>query len=244
MPKSRPSSATSCGAGCELLGRSGRSGGRPDRVRVGAGQPRHQPGVRAESDDLAGRKRPVELGHGEVLVHDAAALERDVADDAPLLHADDDDERAHAVGELAGEAAQHLGLAVGELVVGGRPALARSEHDAPLRAAGEPGHELADRAHDGVDVVGLHVDRAEGRLLLPPDMGLERGDRRLEHSRGLGEPGADPRVSVLVRGLDLDPVGAGFLRLLDQAKQDLFARSTLDVGFVSHYPGTLSPRRR
>ena len=228
----------------ELLGRSRRSRRRPDRVRVGAGQPRHQPRVRAQGDDLAGRKRPVVLGHGEVLVDDTTALEGDVADDAPLLDAHDDDERAHAVGELAREAAQHLGLAVGELVVGGRPAFARGEHDAALRAAGQPRHELADRTQDGVDVVGLHVDRAERRLLLGADVGLECGDRRFEHPGGLREAGADPGIAVLVRGLDLDPVGAGLLRLLDQAEQDVLARSTLDVRLVRHQPGTLSPRRR
>jgi hypothetical protein len=66
------------------------------------------------------------------------------------------------------------------------------------------------------------------------DVRLERGDRRLEHARGLREPGADPGVAVLVRGLDLDPVGAGLLRLLDQAKQHLLAGRAFDMSLVRH----------
>jgi hypothetical protein len=163
----------------QLLRRLAGAGDGADSLRVGAGEPRHQARVRAERDHLPGWQRPVVLRDREVFVDDAAALQGDVAHDLPLLEPHDDHERAHAVGHLAPEAAEHFRLAVGQLVVRRGPPVARGEHHAPLRPAGESWDELAHRADDRVDVVGLHVDRAERRLPPCAEVLFQRPDRRL-----------------------------------------------------------------
>ena len=209
---------------------------RTDGVGVGAGEAGHQPRVGPERDHLPGWERPVVLGDGEILVDDAAALERDIADDAPLLQAHGEDEGAHPVRDLPGESTEHLRLAVGQLVVGGRPAIARRQHDAARRPAGKARDELAHGPDDAVHVVGLHVDGAERELLSRPEVLLERGDRRPQHPGGLGEAGADPGVAVLVGGLDLDEVGPGGPRVLDQPAHHILGGRPLDMRVVGHQP--------
>ena len=78
-----------------------------------------------------------------------------------MLDADREDDRARSLRELPGQAAQHRGVPVADVVVDGDPAVPRRRDDAAVRAAREPRHELADRALDRADVVGLDVDRAE-----------------------------------------------------------------------------------
>ena len=74
--RSRPRSPRGAPArGGSSAGRRGRAGDRADAGRVGAGQPRDDARVRGERDHVAGRQRPVVLGHREVLVDDAAGLE-------------------------------------------------------------------------------------------------------------------------------------------------------------------------
>ena len=97
------------------------------------------------------------------------------------------DDGAHAVGHLEREAAQHGGLPVAELVVDRRPAVPRRGYDAPARAAGETRDELLHGPHDGVDIVRLHVDRAEATA--PARSAARRSDQlRQRRRRGCAIP--------------------------------------------------------
>ena len=116
-----------------------------DRLRVGARQPRDDPRVRREPDDVAGRQRAVELGHREVLVDDPAVLEEDHPHELVALDAEQEHDRAHPIRELLREPAQHLRVPVADVVVDGDPAVPRRRDDRPARVAGEPRHELPHR---------------------------------------------------------------------------------------------------
>ncbi len=159
------------------LGRGGR-GHRdpPHRLRIRARQARDHPRVRGEPDHVARRQRPVELGDREVLVDDPAVLEEDHAHELVPLHPEQQDDGAHPVRELLREPAKHVRVPVADVVVDRDPAVPRRRDHRPARVAGKPWHELTNRILDGVHVVGLDVDRAEGRRLLPPEPRLEIRD--------------------------------------------------------------------
>ena len=142
--------------------------------------------------------------------------------------------RLERLGELAREPSQHFGLAVRELVVDRHPTVPGRRDDAALRVSRHAGDELADASHDGVDVVRLHVDRAEGRLPLVAETMLESCDRSLQDARPFGEPGAAPGVRRLGCRLDDDGVLAARLGVLDEPAQDVFARLLVD----RHQPNT------
>jgi hypothetical protein len=126
---------------------------------VGAGQTCDDGRIGCERDHVARRQLPVILGNREVLVHQAASLEEHEAHDLLLLDAEEEDDRAHPVGELARQPPEHLGIAVAELVVDGGPAVPGRGDRAALRAARQSRHELAHGSDDGVAVVRLHVHR-------------------------------------------------------------------------------------
>src|SRR5215212_7880357 len=110
----------------ELLGVAGGSRDASELPRVRTGQACDDCRIRAEGDRIARWEWLVVLRHGQVLVHDRAPLEDDVADDRPLLDADRHSYRTGRVRELAPEPTQDGRLAVGELVVDRGPAVPRS----------------------------------------------------------------------------------------------------------------------
>ena len=165
----------------EQLARRREIGGGRRRVRhaahvlgIRARQPRDDRRVRGEADDVAGRKRPVELGHRQVLVHDPPSLEEDHPHEFLALDAEQQGHGPHPVGKLARESAEHLRIAIADVVVHRDPAAARRRHDRAARAARKPRDELAHGLLDRAQVVRLDVDRAERGGLLRPEPLLER----------------------------------------------------------------------
>src|SRR4029450_7144618 len=94
------------------------------------GQSRDHRRVGAERDRIAGRERAAEIRHGEVLVEDPPALERDVVDRLPLLDADREGNEARCVGELLAQPLELARIAVGDLVVDGDPRAPRRARSA------------------------------------------------------------------------------------------------------------------
>ncbi len=160
------------------VGRRGsRSSDASHRLRVGAGQARHHGGIRGETDDVARRQRAVELGDGEVLVHDPPSLEEDHSHELLTLDAEQQGHGTDPVGKLAREAAEHLRVPVADVVVHGDPAAPGRRDDRAARAARQPWHELPHCLLDGAQVVRLEMDRSERGGLLRAEPLLEPGHR-------------------------------------------------------------------
>ncbi len=101
-------------------------------VRLPAPQPGSAPVSRCNTVGLAaspitspGGSDSVELGDGEVLVDDAAAIERHQPDDLVDLERQRDDDGTHPRRHLTGKPHEHCRIAIGDLVVDRRPPVAR-----------------------------------------------------------------------------------------------------------------------
>lgn len=115
-----------------------------------------------------------------------------------------------------------------ELVVDRDPAVPGRRDDRSLRATGEPGDELADRPCDGVQVVALHVHRAEGALARPGDARGKRVERRDQVERLLAE--AESRVDrsggrVVDAHVQREELGARPAHLVDGLRDQALRRS-------------------
>ncbi len=196
----------------QLTGAGSGAGGLPHEPRVCPGQPLHHRRVGAERDHVAGRQHALVLRHRCVLVDHPASLQQHVADDGAVLDPDHEHDGAHPVRHLEREAAQHRGLPVAELVVDRRPAVTKRGDDATARAAGQTRDEPLHRPHDRVDIVRLHMDRAEGRLRLvgrkPRDQ-LRQGHEEVARLLQKAEPLVDcPGLQVRRQHLEGHGLGA------------------------------------
>ena len=171
------------------IGRRGGGQGDPaDLLGIGACQPVDDRWIGGEPDDVAGRERPVVLGHREVLVHDPPSLVQHHPQKLLLLDAEQQYDATHPVGKLPSEPAQHVGVAVADVVVDGDPSVPRRRDERAARSAREAGDELPDGRLDAAQVVRLDVDRAEGsRLALAETLG-ELGDRGRHDDHVVAEP--------------------------------------------------------
>ena len=169
-------------------------------MRIGAGQPREHRRVRGQPDHVSGRDGAVELGHGEVLVDDAAAVERDHPHDLLDLERERHDDRAHPRGDLPRKADQRGRIGVDHLVVDRHPAVPRPDHARSSRS--DARREGTHGALDVGDRVRLDVERRERLRVGPGGEPLpERRQRRDEHDGVLDE------APVLIHG-----AGAGVRR--------------------------------